>query len=110
MTRRETVCKVMKDGDIRRAWMGRVGQRERGTEGQRDRGREFRQYYAELINYIKLSVVNADIGLSYVMCREQHETRLIHVLEIQKEEILFVISLKIEPNISNSIYFQVKYY
>lgn len=79
MTRRETVCKVMEDGDIRRAWMGRAGQRGGGTEGQRNRGREFRQYYVEII-----SVVNADIGLSYVMCREQHETRLIHVLEIQK--------------------------
>lgn len=56
MTRRETVCKVMEDGDIRRAWMGRAGQRERGTEGQRDRGREFRQYCVELIKlfYIKL--------------------------------------------------------
>jgi len=32
MIRKKTVCKVMEDGDLRRAWMGKEEEKERGRE------------------------------------------------------------------------------
>jgi len=63
----------MEDGDLRRAWMGKEEEKERGRERGRawvrERGREFKQYFVDI-----LSVFQADIGHSYVIWGKQHET------------------------------------
>lgn len=39
MTRRGTVCNVMADADLRRTWIGREGEGERGRKGKRRKQR-----------------------------------------------------------------------